>query len=168
MDKIEHITNQKLIQQYVEFHLSIVMNTFHFLISNQEPFRIVIHDPHRKYSYAFAEEIYTDNYVVIDIANWTLEVSSIDKETPVLFTTVVFGETPIDMTIEAIDIARIFIHKNLESPLYSRFFVPALQHPEPQVASTSKIHETAELYASQNKDAIQHSMSKLTLCKLGE
>jgi hypothetical protein len=165
MDKIEPISNVQLIQKYVEFHLSIVMNTFDFLIKNQEPFKIVVHDPSRKYS-DFAEDIYTDDYVVLDIMNWSLEVSSIDKELPYLYTTLVFGETPVDVTIDAIDIARIFIMKNAATPLYARFFVPMLQQsviPEPQriAIDTSEFEHT-------NAEGIAHSMSCLTLCTLQE
>lgn len=169
MDKIEHISDPKLIQQYVEFHLSIVMNMFHFLISNQQPFRIVIDDPSRKYIDTFSEDIYTDDYVILDISNWTLEVSSIDDKHPYLYTTVVFGETPVDVTIDALDIARIFILTNLTSPLYSRPFVPpsvASSEPLDAAVTVNTIHANAELYASQHSDAIQHSMSCLTLLKL--
>ena len=164
MDKINNVSNNKLMQEYVQFHLSTVMNMFDFLISTQTGFRIIIHDPVGKYNNVFPPEIYTDGYVILDIEQWSLEVASIDKELPYLYTSIAFGENPTDVTIDALDIARIFINLNHESPLYSRFFVPDLTNQsEPQLLAENNIHAKADLYASENKDAILHSMSCLTL-----
>lgn len=164
--------NQNNIQKYVDFYINLTMNILMFLIENQNTFRLVIADPTRKYKDIFPEQSYVNDTVVLDLIEWSLEEASVDKEYPILYTKLAFGEDnpyEVNVAIDAIDISFIYVLTNTTlTHLLSRPFdyQPSKvepNHPEPP--HVESIHIKAEAYAKTNPDGIAHSMSKLTLLK---
>lgn len=161
---------QNQTQKYVDFHINLTMNVLMFLIENQDPFTLVIHDPYRKYGNMFPEESYINDVVHLHLIEWSLEEASVDKSSPIMYTTLAFGEDnpyEVPVAIDAIDISLIYLDRAPSLPLLSRPFSyeptrPA-QQSEPQ--QLEAIHIKAEAYAKANPEAISHSMSKLTLLK---
>lgn len=167
---------QNQTQKYADFHINLTMNILIFLIENQDPFTLVIHDPSRKYKDQFPEESYVNNTIHLHLIEWSLEEASVDKEYPIMYTTLAFGnDNPyeVPVAIDAIDISLIYLDRAPSLPLLSRPFSyePAKSSSQQSEPLPSKpldlhhIHQRAEDYALLHNDEILHSMSKLTLLK---
>ena len=166
---------QNQTQKYVDFHINLTMNILMFLIENQDAFTLVIHDPSRKYSNMFPEESYINDVINLHLVEWSLEEASVDKESPIMYTTLAFGDDnpyEVSVAIDAIDISLIYLDRAPSLPLLSRSFsyepTKSTQQSEPLPTSSldlHHVHQRAEDYALLYNDEILYSMSKLTLLK---
>lgn len=144
------------------FHKNTVLGFLDYAITEQIPFSVVLENKNGKYTTITDKE-----YESFDIMNWTLEVSEVDYENESFNTTLVFGESDtLDVNIDVIDIVVLMlIENNQKIQVYTRFFSNDVQPV--QKVEDEKIIDTTE-FERKNKEGIEHSMSKLTLCKLGE
>ena len=156
-----------------EFFQDLVFATVEHFVTFQIPFHIIIQANEELQKY-LPEEAFMKNalapdgiqipVLIISFLNWNLEIASVDEDSNMLYTTLVYGEAteypialPLENVFSVIDTAS-------GVAVINKFFAS----PEKEEVKQGPLRSNNGLKMVLDEDGIKHSMSKLTLLKPGE